>query len=398
MTTLDAGGRILVVDDDPGMLRAVARILGRGNEVITAASPSAALEAVAASKPDVAVLDVHMPEMNGFELLERLRGDDPELDVILMTGSVREPDAHLVRAIDEGAFYFIQKPFDRRVLRTLVARCLELRVLRQREQRRVARLERETRLARQFQRSLLPPEKSAIAGVAVSARYLACDELAGDLYDYAPAGDRGLAVLVADVSGHGTSAAMLTGIVKSAFRAANVEEYEPLAVVDRVSAGFRSFDARRFVTLFCARIDPEAGTLTFASAGHPPALVRCGDDAPVFLESSGPLISSGFRGVTWETRTVDFGRDDRLLLYTDGAHDVRGQEGMFGHERLVDAFHASDARGGPLLDDVIGAITTFAESRPFTDDITLLAADLEPAPQPGCEAGQDAAVGSSTTM
>jgi serine phosphatase RsbU (regulator of sigma subunit) len=381
MTDMLTGAKILVVDDEPGMLRAVARVLDRAHSVLALESPSAALAEVASFRPDVAVLDIRMPEMDGFELMQRIRVEAPDVDVILMTGSIAEPDAHLIRAIDEGAFYFVQKPFDRRVLWTIVARCLELRRLRQEKQRRVVRLEREMAVARQFQVSLLPPVENAVAGVDLAARYIACDELAGDFYDYATADDGRLGVLVADVSGHGASAAMLTGIVKSAFHATHADDYDPLAVVDRVSNGMRTFDARRFVTLFAARFDVAAGTIEYVNAGHPPALVRRSDGTEQ-LDSTGPLVSPIFRELPWECATTSLGTGDDLLLYTDGLLDVQGGEGMFGRERLVGLVTGSSQRGAALLDDIHAAVEIWAGRRPFTDDVTMLSAALQTAAAP----------------
>src|SRR5688572_21108221 len=120
-------GRVLIVDDEPGMLRAAERVLASSHEVMTATRPSEAMALAAEFRPELAVCDIRMPEMDGFELAEALRAADPGIDVIFMTGSSTEPDAALVRAIRSQAFYFIQKPFDREVLLTLVDRCLELR-------------------------------------------------------------------------------------------------------------------------------------------------------------------------------------------------------------------------------------------------------------------------------
>ena len=151
----------------------------------------------------------------------------PDLDVILMTGSVDDLDDKLVRAIRGEAFYFIQKPFDREVLRTLVDRCLELRWRRDERRRHLRRLETELAEARAFQQALLPARESVAGPLAIWCRYSPCFELGGDLYDYACWASNEAALLVADVSGHGASAAMLTATVKSAFRSTHVEGYDP---------------------------------------------------------------------------------------------------------------------------------------------------------------------------
>ena len=171
------GERVLVVDDDPGILRAVARVLGRGHHVTCAASGDEALRAAARDRPDLAVVDIRLPDQSGFEVTRALKAALPEVDVILMTGNAEEPDENLIRAIDEGAFYFIQKPFDRRVLLALATRCLELRRLRGERERYLKRVEAELDEARRFQLSLLPPPRLDLPGLSITARYLACNEL-----------------------------------------------------------------------------------------------------------------------------------------------------------------------------------------------------------------------------
>ena len=99
--------RILVVDDEPGMLRTIERILSTRYDVRAVRLPSAALDAVNAGTFDVAILDVRMPEMDGFALMARLGELQPDLDVIMMTGSTDERDARLIRAIREKAFFFL---------------------------------------------------------------------------------------------------------------------------------------------------------------------------------------------------------------------------------------------------------------------------------------------------
>lgn len=371
--------RILVVDDDAGMIRAVERVLGRRHEVTTAAAPREALDRIESFDPDLAILDIRMPVMDGFELAKRLVAARPGLDVIFMTGSVTDADAHLVRAIREGAFYFIQKPFEREVLQTLVERCLELRALRDEKQQHVARLERELAEARRFQRSLLPPGQAELAGVRISARYEACAELGGDLYDYAAAGEGRVAVLVADVSGHGASAAMMTGIVKSAFQAAQKDDYEPMAVLRRVVESIGSFEPGRFVTLLCARVETDGPRIEYVNAGHPPAIVWAPGGTPNALPPTGPLISSGFVDVAWSADTVSLASGERLLLYTDGIIEARSSDGsFFGSQRVVETVTRSRARGLGLLDELLGAVGEFVGNRPHVDDLTVLAAEINP--------------------
>jgi sigma-B regulation protein RsbU (phosphoserine phosphatase) len=364
--------RILVVDDDPGLQHVVSRVLGKRHDVHCASSPPEAIVAAAKFRPHLAILDIYMPEMNGFELMRSLRSEIPELDVIIMTGDTAEPDANLIRAIDEGAFYFIQKPFERRVLLALVARCLELRRLRKERQQHVERLERELADARRFQDSFLPPPLAECGSLRIAARYLACQELAGDFYDYVFTPDHGVALLVADVVGHGASAAMMTGIVKSAFHSAYTDEFAPSAVIAHLQNSLRVFEDSRFVTVFCARLDPARQRLEYTNAGHPPAILRRRDGSAELLEATGPLVCPALAELPHRQEHVPFAAGDSLLVYTDGLAEAAGSQEMFGHARIRSLVTGSSLHGPALLERLLAELSQFAGAANYDDDVTAL--------------------------
>jgi len=362
--------RILVVDDETGMLRSVERVLAPRHEVRTARTASQALEISRGFAADLAILDVRMPEMDGFELMAALKAAHPDLDVILMTGSVHEADARLIRAIRERAFYFIHKPFDRDVLLTLVARCLELRRLGEENRRHVRRLEGELAEALAFQRSLLPPGTARLDGVSIEARWLPCVEMCGDFYDYAASG-HGVTLLVADVSGHGAPAAMMTGMIKSAFHASAGDGHAPLAVIERISASLPLFDDRRYVTAICARLSRAGDRVDVVNAGHPGGLLIRAGRAPELISSTGPILHGAIDGRRWDVTTHSLGPGDQLLLYTDGVTEARDGAGdHFGVDRLAAEAGAGHAGAG-LLDHVLAGIAIFQAGRPLEDDLTL---------------------------
>ena len=370
--------RLLVVDDEPAMLRAVERILERHHKVISHTQPEKALESARRHRPHVAIVDVQMPGLDGFDLTRALKRLDPQLRVILMTGSAYGTDEKLIRAIEEQAFYFIHKPFDRTVLRTLVARCLELRRLEDENRRWVEHLESQLAEARAFQQTMLPDKAATLEGVAIHTAYHPSTELAGDLCDYAVAGPGQVAVLVADVVGHGASAAMLTALVKSAFHAAQSDGYDPAIVVKRVSEGLATFDAGRFVTLLAARLDLGNGTLEFVNAGHEGGLIARPEEKPELLASSGPIVSPALvlAGLGWDKKSVPLPAGSRLLLYTDGISEAANGGEEFGRQPLVDRLAA-----GLTGDDLLGAILADVERfspEPAADDRTLLTAGPVP--------------------
>jgi sigma-B regulation protein RsbU (phosphoserine phosphatase) len=366
--------RILVVDDEPGMLRAVERVLSEDHHVIGTRSSRDALSLAAEFNPDVAIIDIRMPDLDGFELLARLKARFPDLDVILMTGSVDDLDEKLVRAIRSPAFYFIQKPFDREVLKTLVERCIELRWRREDNRRHVVRLETEMAEARAFQQGMLPEREAVLNQLAISCRYTPYSGLGGDLYDYAAAGSGQTALLIADVSGHGVSAAMLTGIVKSAFHASHVDGFEPLAVVQRVWTGLSAFNTDRFVTLVAALVAPDGRQLRYVNAGHPPIALWGRGRELAWLGSTGPLVTPVLPGSTWDVPIVPIDEGDQLLLYTDGISEVIEDADGCSKARFNHAIERAPAGGALLLDAILAEVQHDLAGRPQPDDLTLLTA------------------------
>ena len=367
--------RILVVDDEPGMLRAVDRVLSKDHHVVGTRLSREALSMAGDFHPELAIVDIRMPDLDGFELMAQLKARFSGIDVILMTGSVDDLDDKLVRAIRSPAFYFIQKPFDREVLRTLVDRCLELRWRREEHRLNLKRLETEMAEARAFQQSLLPDRETVVNGVAVCCRYTPSSALGGDLYDYAASTGR-TALLIADVSGHGVSAAMLTGIVKSAFHASHVDGFEPAAVVQRVSMGLAAFSPERFVTMVAALISPEERQLRYVNAGHPPVALWGRTRQLRWLHSTGPLVSPALMESTWESPVVPIHEGDHLLLYTDGISDALADDNgksEKGFTRIID--RASEG-GAPLLDTILADVHRRLAGRPQPDDLTLLTASV----------------------
>jgi sigma-B regulation protein RsbU (phosphoserine phosphatase) len=366
--------RILVVDDEPGMLRSVERVLAQHYQVAGTRSPREAVRLAPAFRPDLAILDIQMPEMDGFQLMEELQALDSEMDVIFMTGSIHELDSKLIRAIRNDAFYFLQKPFDREVLLSLVDRCLKLRRLDYANRQHLLRMEREFRDARAFQESMLAPRSATVEGVSISAQYVSCSELAGDFYDYVFLPSGGAVILVADVSGHGASAAMLTGVVKSAFHSAGTDLYEPRCVVDRVASAIRAFGTHRFITLICARV--QETNLEYVNAGHPPGILSRAGNPATLLEATGPLISPALV-CSWEQRALGVDRgSDRLVLFTDAIVEAESGSGEYGLDRLIEEASRRPTEACALAEHILESVRQFAGGRPLEDDLTLVIADI----------------------
>ena len=181
-------------------------------------------------------------------------------------------------------------------------------------------------------------------------------------------------MLIADVCGHGVSAAMLTSIVKSAFQASHVDGFEPLAVVHRVWAGLGAFSAERFVTLFAALVAPDEHRLRYVNAGHPPIALWSGTCEPVWLGSTGPLVSPVLPASLWQEPVVPIDEGDQLLLYTDGVSEVLADADGCAEPRFTNTIQRASAGGAPLLDAILADVQHDLADHPQADDLTLLTA------------------------
>jgi phosphoserine phosphatase RsbU/P len=365
--------RILGGDDDPGLRRTLARILQPPYRVAAVAGATEALARLDAEAFDLALVDVRLEDGDGYSLCKAIRERRPQMDVILITGSISEPDEKLFRSLEEGAFYFLFKPFDRRVLLALVERCLRLQRERQTKERYAAELAADLERARLFQQSLVPPDAVAAAGWRVEGRLLSCDALGGDFYLAQPDGP-GLLFAVCDVVGHGVSAAMYAGMLRSTLSAAWRRGAEPERVSRELLAGIDFLTAATCATMVYGLLQPDGRVRSF-NAGHPPMLLqRAAGGAVERFGATGPLLHRLFRDRPLPAEEIAMAPGDRLLAYTDGACEARNPADQeLGLERLESAFADLHARpAGEGLDALLELIRRHGAGRPLADDVTLV--------------------------
>jgi len=370
-------GRVLVVDDDPAMLRSVERILAPGHEARGFSSGEEALRAFRDQPFDVAIIDIRMPGMDGFQLTRAVKELRPSTEVILVTGSISDIDEKLVRSVKERAGFFITKPFSRSVLTSLVERCFEIQQLERERDDLIRRLTEDLERARRFQLALLPRGlPKAFGPIQVASSHLSCETVGGDLYDVLPMpGDR-LLVMLADVAGHGVAAALVTGMIKAALSHSLQDQAEILPATRAVLDTLAPLGQQRVVTMFIGLIDPKRRTLQYLNAGHPPALVWGPGHEPAQLWATTPLLSHGIGLSKDPEQRHPFGPGDRLVLYSDGLYEVRDPTGKeYGRERLLEDMVARGGRIEELVESVMKGASKHAGGRPQEDDLTILAAE-----------------------
>jgi sigma-B regulation protein RsbU (phosphoserine phosphatase) len=336
-----------------------------------------ALARVEAARFDLALVDVRLKDGDGYALCSALRELRPLMDVILITGSISEPDEKLFRSLEEGAFYFLFKPFDRRVLLALVERCLRLQRERFTKERYAEELAADLEKARLFQHSLLPREPVGGSGWLVDGRLLSCDALGGDFY-LAQAVEGGVAMSVSDVVGHGVSAAMYAGMLRSTLDAARRRGTDPERVGREILLGIDFFEAAACATMVYGLLLAD-GRLRYINAGHPPLFWLKSSGAVERLGATGPLLNRVFRDRPLPVREVTLASGDRLLAYTDGAFEARNPADQeLGLDRLEEAFvELRDRPAGETAEALMDLVRVHCGGRPVADDVTVVVVERE---------------------
>ncbi len=330
--------RVLVVDDEPGMRYVARRVLEKRFDVVEAEDGRHALEILEREPLHIAIVDVRLPDVSGLDLLTSLKLSSPSIDVIVMTGSAADMDETLEAAIRRKAFFFLRKPFPMTVLETLTERVAETQELEERLVAYARTLEGYLESARAFQQRLLPPRFWKGSGIRIASHYSPSEKLSGDSFDYWNLAGGGTAVAIVDVMGHGPSSAMITGIVKSQLRSLTPEFDTPGEVLSCLEEELERIALTSFLTAFLIFDRPEEGKLTYAGAGHPPALLWTPEEHDGSASSIRPLLSEGLplntRLQTGARTTTELSRrpGSRFLLVTDGYTEATSAEGAVFNE------------------------------------------------------------------
>ncbi len=324
------GETILIIDDDRASRRMLVRALGEaGYECLEASNGIEGLKMLRAEVPSLILLDFHMPELNGAEVLSQIRGDADtaiaQLPAVMLTGDGGEESE--VLCLEAGANDFVTKPISLPILRARIVTQLRLQSLRRQLQQQNdeleawrENLERDLAAARLTQQSLIPQKPPYLPGWEVAATYRPVIQVGGDIYGWLRMTDQRTLFWIADATGHGASAALLTTLAKLLFQHGAVEHSDPAAIMEAVNADFRSiFGARSFMTAMCVALDPESGGASVVGAGHPPLLVARQAGMAELVRSNAPPLGLLEDSHFAET-AIELAPGDGLLLYTDGLY------------------------------------------------------------------------------
>ncbi|MFA6020278.1 MAG: fused response regulator/phosphatase [Rhodospirillales bacterium] len=369
--------RVLIVDDqEPNRKLLAALVTSMGVGAIEHARDGVeGLEKLAAFKPDLVLLDIMMPNMDGFEMCRRLRQNLEWRDLPVLVNTALSEPRERVECFEAGATDMVVKPINAPEVLARVRIHLENRMLLNTLRHFHERVAQELSMASQMQGSLLPSADSLEAlkkkyGLTVASRFETSSELGGDFWQIRDLEDGRLGIVLADFSGHGVSAAL------NAFRLHTLLDQHPpgpapavwMAELNRALKPLLPIG--QFATVLYGIFDAEAERFDYAAGGSPsPILMRPGEPARL-LDASG-LFLGATRDAEYETLSVPFPKEAQILFYSDAIPEALGQDGqMLGEDGLI-GLAITAAQAASPLDELMRLF----ESRfppPWDDDLTAV--------------------------
>jgi sigma-B regulation protein RsbU (phosphoserine phosphatase) len=364
---------ILIAEDQEHVREALAMLLrGQGYSVALCASPQEALTAAQQRAPDLALLDMNYQRdstsgIEGLELIQRFREEDPTMPIIALTAWGNVDLA--VSAMQHGASDFIEKPWRNDALLEKV-NSLTRRAQQVRSSQRISEVERHD--AHELQTRIVPKRHLVAEGVEIFGDSVPAGVVGGDYFGvWQPTADA-LHFCVADVSGKGTPGALIAAMLYASVRTLSSSSDSPETILGQVETILRNqLGEGHYVTIFYGVLDLTTRVLNYVNAGHCPPIMRRHDGSVETLTPTRPVLGL-MLDAAFHSERLRLASGDRLLLYTDGVTEAANDSGEeFGAEQLAGILDGS-ARPLPeqwhaIMDNVRG----HAKGN-FADDATLL--------------------------
>jgi len=367
--------RVLLVDDAKANLDILVEGLKGDYKLSLALNGDSALQVAARTTPDLVLLDIVMPGLDGYEVCRRLRQMPETAEVPIMFLSSLEDVQNKTRGFEAGANDYVTKPFDMLEVKARVRSLLKAKAYNDAVKEQIAS---ELRIARDIQMGMLPHDFAPIEelyAVSVGATLEPAREVGGDLYGICAATPDRLVIFLGDVSGKGIPASMVMVRAISLARLLARDIAEPERILARLNDELSTDNpSGMFVTFQCVMFEPKSHRLVLANAGHcRPVLLPAGGPPRWAVERLGTAL--GFEtGLEFERTELTLKPGDALMLYTDGVTEAfNTQEECFGSDRLLAEATALTGRSATeITASVLRNVRAFAGSAPQSDDIAIL--------------------------
>jgi sigma-B regulation protein RsbU (phosphoserine phosphatase) len=377
---------ILAVDDTPENLDVVKGILTPVYTVKAAINGLMALKIIEKQPPDLILLDIMMPEMNGFEVCEKIKANPETRDIPVIFLTAMDQTTDEAAGFELGAADYITKPVNPPILEARVKTHLALKqsmdelqtaygiIKGQKE-----RMQEELNVGHRIQMSMVPlvfpafPEHDEFD---IHALLAPAREVGGDFYDFFMVSQDELCLVVGDVSGKGVPAALFMAVTRTIIRTDASGDNSPASIMTRVNNELSVDNPEcMFVTLFLGIFNIRTGEFTYTNAGHnPPYLQHADGEIETIKQLHGPIVGA-VEGLAYKQDKIKLGQGDILLIFTDGVSEAMDVDtNLYGEERIVQ--YLSDTGVDDLAKTTTGllaSVSEYAGEAVQSDDITIMA-------------------------
>ncbi|MDX9753587.1 MAG: SpoIIE family protein phosphatase [bacterium] len=384
--TADGEKRKILVVEDSRVDALQARLLleKQGYHVSIAMDARAAMEHLNHHIPDLVLLDIMLPDKNGWEVCKDIKqftsAQGHFVPVVLLT-SLGDVDDKVI-GFESGADDYLVKPPAKKELLARIRSLLRIRDLQEnlrRAHKKLSRahgvIKRDIKIVAEIQRSFLRDTFPDHPDLDLAAQYQPSYHAGGDYYDLVEVDEDHLGFMVADIAGHGVSAAVVMAITQMTVKEFAVGITSPGAALKRINEKLnRHLSSDHFITVFYAILNQKTMGLVYTSAGHNPMMYySSGSDVVLPLRTGPDFPLRTFETKQYEEKSLPLQRGDKILLFTDGVLDVQNpQMDFYGEERLEEVLRKNHHLSShELIQRIMEDTEAFRKGRKRLDDFTL---------------------------
>ncbi len=382
---------ILIIEPDIAKREITKAILSNDFfDFIELDEPSSMVEILENNQVDVIFLAMDIPNVDSLEYLKTLNTTDSFKDIPVIISLAKEDWEIIAKSFENGALDFFANPLDGQAvnlflpfkIRTLLKiseQNKKINVINQELDTRNRQMERELDLAKLAQEKLLPQEIPYTKGIELAVKYLPNDKLSGDLYDILTMSNNYIGTLVADVTGHGISAAFIATMLKMMFTTYGDDIISPNWVLETINNQLTGLmPDGKFISIFYGIYNAIEREFKFASGGHPPGFLYRKDTGEIEkLKARGSILGI-FEGMKYEGLSVTLNPGDKVLIYTDGLTECQSPEGTrYGETNLIELIKKyGNLHVQNFIDKLFEEINIFMDGGVLDDDLTMVAFEV----------------------